>query len=335
MKRIREMISLCMTHHRSVLLIGPHGVGKTQMVRQEASRQGLVMKYFSAPTLDPWADLVGIPVPTAVTAEGPQRRQLDFIRPPDVDSAQMLFFDELNRAHTKVQNAVLEAIQFRSINGQPLPRLQMVWAAVNPPGDGYHASELEPALLDRFQVHLTVPPRPSVEYYKDAGKLPEKVARTLVTWWERDLDDRLRKVISPRRLEYIGQSYLLGIDLKFTMPQAESVPLANLVHRLDGSSELPFELTPQTLVSRQAELLDEMKANPSVMLMVSERLAAWPEALPNAVPLFLALSSELQAQLARDPKVRMPLANLARDGRKGNIELRPLADRLIAMGVIR
>jgi len=53
----------------------------------------------------------------------------------------MLFFDELNRAHPKVLNAVFELVQFRSINGDKLPRLQCVIAAINPPGAGYHVQE--------------------------------------------------------------------------------------------------------------------------------------------------------------------------------------------------
>ncbi len=37
----------------------------------------------------------------------------------------------------------------------------------------------------------------------------------------------------------------------------------------------------------------------------------------------------------RKPGLRAPLANLAKEGRSGNLELRPLADRLIALGVIK
>jgi len=163
-------------------------------------RAGLKLKYYSAPTLDPWSDLVASrcrPItPMAPAAPG---KHLEFIRPHDVDQAELVFSDELNRAHPKVHNAVLEMIQFKSINGTPLPNVRMVWAAINPPGDIYSVSELDPALEDRFQLHLPVKAAPSAQYYRDRAGIPEHIATALILWWQRDLQDELRRLISPRR----------------------------------------------------------------------------------------------------------------------------------------
>ena len=118
----------------NVLLRGDHGVGKTQMVLEEAQRQGLILKYYGSATSDPWGDLVGVPVPVDIEdpSDGRKRDQLQFIRPADIEEADIIFFDELNRSHPKVQNAVLELIQFESINGSPLPTLKMVWVSITP-----------------------------------------------------------------------------------------------------------------------------------------------------------------------------------------------------------
>ena len=50
-------------HGFNVLLIGPAGTGKTESVRDIASQFGLKVKSYSCATLDPFTDLVGVPVP--------------------------------------------------------------------------------------------------------------------------------------------------------------------------------------------------------------------------------------------------------------------------------
>jgi len=336
MNSCSKIIKICMSKSLNVLLTGPHGVGKSMMVRDEAEYQNLSMKYYSSSTLDPWCDFVGIPIPVDVqTVKGIPAKQLDFIRPVDIEDAEIVFFDELNRGHPKVMNAVLEIIQFHTINGKPLPRLKMVWSAINPPDDIYDVNELDPVLADRFQVHLPVPAEPSINYYTKKAGIPQHVAKALVTWWRRDLDDNLRQAISPRRLEYMGQNYSQGIELRYSLPYGIKAPLQSLIHRIEGKFLLPFELTRQNLVSRQKEIIAEMENNPDVLWAVNERMLAWPDVMPQCIELFMAMTSELQAKLLANSSIKQTLTNLGRQGRNGDQNLRPLADRLIAMGILR
>ena len=110
----------------NVLLVGNHGVGKTAIVRTALDDLGLVWKYFSASSIDPWVDLVGVPK----EKDG----VLELIRPAtlDFENLQVIFLDEYNRAPKKVRNACMELIQFGSINGKKFPKLQLVIAAINP-----------------------------------------------------------------------------------------------------------------------------------------------------------------------------------------------------------
>jgi len=55
MSACAKTIRLCIQEGLNLLLTGYHGVGKTQIVLEEAHRQGLVVKHYSSPTLDPWA----------------------------------------------------------------------------------------------------------------------------------------------------------------------------------------------------------------------------------------------------------------------------------------
>jgi MoxR-like ATPase len=214
----------------NVMLIGLHGTGKTASIKALADARGIKMKYYSCSTLDPFTDLVGVPSPVYYCPDcddkfetkiehkelhpdckGKLDRQLDMVRPREVDEAELLFFDEFNRADPKVQNAVFEIIQFGSINGEKLPNLKACWAAINPPDDeqNYQVEQLDPALLDRFDLYIDITAKPSVQYMQKF--MPEPVARALKLWWDEHQNairlktkDAHSDYLSPRRLEKIG-----------------------------------------------------------------------------------------------------------------------------------
>ncbi|MDF1814019.1 MAG: MoxR family ATPase, partial [Verrucomicrobiales bacterium] len=218
----------------NVLMEGPAGTGKTSLVQQVSKELGLRLKYYSASTLDPFVDLVGLPTP--VTRED-GTRALEFHRHEEINEAELVFFDELNRAHTKVLNAVLEMIQFQTINGDPLPKLKAVFAAINPSDGDYQVTDLDPALVDRFHVHLKFGNAPDrswfVEKYGATGK-------ALCDWWSVDLVPEQSRTISPRKLEHIAMLLGKGFD------PADSIPEKN--------TKLPFHLLKERLHSPHAVL---------------------------------------------------------------------------------
>lgn len=239
-----EVLTECAKQEQNVLLIGTHGVGKTMITKQIFDSLNYKMKYYSAATLDPWADLVGIPVPVDVK-NGTVHKELQFIRPQLVDEAEVLFFDELNRAHPKVLNAVMEIIQFKSINGVKLPKLKMVWAAINPPGGEYKVNDLDPALADRFQVHLEVLTDPSRPYLVAAARDakqddPAEVVTQVLSWWSR-LDPTQKKNITPRRLEYLCRNARKGIPLSMFIPWGTKIPVQQLEAALKGAKQITYE----------------------------------------------------------------------------------------------
>jgi len=94
MSNCTNVIRTCMSQGLNLLSVGYHGVGKTQMVLEEAKSLELKMKYYSSSTLDPWSDLVGIPVP--VDAKGNSKRDGNGM--PDRDEA----LDELTERAQQV-----------------------------------------------------------------------------------------------------------------------------------------------------------------------------------------------------------------------------------------
>jgi hypothetical protein len=78
-----EKLDFWLKNGFNVLFVGKHGVGKTAMIKECFTRNGLVLGetflYFSAATLDPWVDLVGVPK-ERVSEDGTP--YLDLVRPP-------------------------------------------------------------------------------------------------------------------------------------------------------------------------------------------------------------------------------------------------------------
>jgi len=208
----------------NVLLIGSHGIGKSTIVKEIIDKMGYKYKYFSSSTLDPYASLIGIPVPDK------ERRTVDFFRPSDLEDSEFVFFDELNRAHPRVLNAVLEIIQFKSINGIPLPKLRMVWAAINPPGEDYQVEELDPALVDRFHVYIKMKAIINKAYL--ASKMGKDVADLVSDWWQEDLSKEQRQALTPRRLEYIGSMISKNIPWVDALPQGYTFDRKSLENRI-------------------------------------------------------------------------------------------------------
>src|SRR6516164_4345388 len=99
-----ERLDFWIEHNFNVLFVGHYGAGKTTQILEAFKRNNLKFKYFSAATMDPWCDFIG--VPKIVTDErGPY---LDYILPRDLrdDTIEEIYMDEFNRSHKKVRNAV-------------------------------------------------------------------------------------------------------------------------------------------------------------------------------------------------------------------------------------
>ena len=247
----------------NVMLIGTHGIGKSTVVKEISSRLDLKFKYYSSSTLDPWAELVGIPVPNR------EKNTVEFFRPSDLENAEFIFFDELNRAHPRVLNAVLEIVQFKTINGVPLKNLKMVWAAINPPGGDYQVEDLDPALIDRFHVYINMKPEVNMEYFKT--KMPEEIARVLRTWWDTDLSDEQRKNLTPRRLEYIGTMVAADIPWRDALPPGQRFPTEELVSKLRvlNKEEEGFEWTKENILKDKNLVLGKLKESPKYAIKLS------------------------------------------------------------------
>lgn len=255
-------------HSKNVLFIGKHGVGKTAMVKAAFDRHKLNYRYFSASTMDPWVDFVGVPrektdnkVPEQfeiikelatisldlayewvknnwkMTDESARKivdhamirkeglTYLDLVRPASFAAGEVeaLFFDEFNRSPKKVRNAVMELMQFKSINGFKFPNLKMVWAAINPDDDEdetYDVERLDPAQADRYHIQVEVPYEPNTEWFRE--EYGQRIADSAIQWWE-ELNDEQKNLISPRRLQYALDIFRERGDMRDILPVTSNV----------------------------------------------------------------------------------------------------------------
>lgn len=208
------------THNYNVLLEGKHGVGKTACVIEAFKRHNVKYLYFSCSTLDPWVDFVGIPKEFTDPQTGITYLDLVRPRPFAFDEVEVIFLDEMNRAPAKVTNALMELLQFKSINGKKLSNLRMVWAAINPPPTDdedpqYHVQELDPAVRTRFQIQYEVPMKIAERYFEE--KYGKELTKRLTKWWD-ELDMKFKLEFPPRMVEHVLTVLKDGGDIGDALP---------------------------------------------------------------------------------------------------------------------
>jgi len=223
-----SMLDTWIKHNYNVLFHGRPGVGKTSMVFEAFEKQGWEKNvdylYFSAATIDPWVDLIGVPSKT-INDDGDE--VLKLIRPDTIknNTIKALFVDELNRSHKKVRNALMELIQFKSMNGLRFPNLEIIWAAVNPDDDDemkFDVEKLDLAQEDRFQIHVQIPYKPNENYF--ATKFNDAdMAEAVCKWWN-EQPEKVKQQLTPRRLEYAIDVFMKTNDLRFVVPSEAHIP---------------------------------------------------------------------------------------------------------------
>ena len=130
----------------SVLVRGPHGIGKSQVAAQLAEDEGktLIDRRLSQMSE---GDMVGLPeLVDGVTRFCPPDWYARACKEPTV-----LLLDELNRATPEVMQAAFQIVLDRELNGHRLHEGTRVVACINASAE-YEVNEMDPALLDRFWV---------------------------------------------------------------------------------------------------------------------------------------------------------------------------------------
>lgn len=132
----------------NLMLVGNHGIGKSEILSDYYSKQGMkVVALFLGQMSDP-GDLIGLPHKDKATGK------TEFMPPywfPVDGKPIVLFLDELNRARPEILQTIMDLALNRKLAGKHLPQGSRIIAAVNE-GDQYQLTDLDPALVSRFNI---------------------------------------------------------------------------------------------------------------------------------------------------------------------------------------
>lgn len=183
--QLKESLPFLMKARITTMLVGHHGVGKSEGVKQFANEIGF--KYFDlrAGTQDT-GDLIGLA--DFVVDERGIKIATKFMTPDwlkdlvdhceqNPDKGAIVFIDEINRARPDVLQALFQLVLDYKMHTVTLPKNCYVIAAMNPDTEDYNVTNMDDkALLDRF-CHIKVSPSTGewLDYAKKAKFSPEVI----------------------------------------------------------------------------------------------------------------------------------------------------------------
>jgi len=154
-KELIEILTVTPPHH-NLMLVGRHGIGKSQIIENYFVRQGKkVVTLFLGQMSDP-GDLIGLPALDEVSRKTVFRAPYWF---PESGEPVVLFLDELNRARPEILQCVMDLTLNKQLNGKKLPQGSRIISAVNE-GEEYQLTDLDPSLVSRFNIYRFSPTVP-------------------------------------------------------------------------------------------------------------------------------------------------------------------------------
>lgn len=143
----REFLSAAEGHHTPVMMWGPPGVGKSQMVAEVAAKHGVPVIDIRLSQMEP-SDLRGIPFRTGDSVEW----AVPVILPNTQRHGEkgILFLDEITSAPPSVSAAAYQLILDRRLGAYEVPNGWAIFAAGNRQGDRGVTYAMPAPLANRF-----------------------------------------------------------------------------------------------------------------------------------------------------------------------------------------
>lgn len=150
---------------RPICLMGPAGIGKTEIVRQIAEETGLAFLSYSI-THHTRQSIIGLPCLTESTVDGKSCTVTEYTMSEIIaqvhrtmletgKSEGILFLDEFNCASESLRPIMLQLLQDKSFGPHAIPDGWMLVLAGNPSEYNRAATDLDPVTADRLRmIHI-------------------------------------------------------------------------------------------------------------------------------------------------------------------------------------
>lgn len=141
-----------------VCIWGPHGIGKTAMVREIATSQGWAFVEVAPAQIEELGDLHGLPTRVDTGTGKARDGRTAFLPPEWVPKAKgpgILLLDDLNRADERVLRALMQLLQTHRLYSWGLPEGWQIVCTANPENGSYNVTTMDDALLTRM-LHFTL-----------------------------------------------------------------------------------------------------------------------------------------------------------------------------------
>jgi hypothetical protein len=150
-KQYEDHLAASFSVGSSLFILGRRGTGKTKIAKQEILKAGMHEVYVNLSVLER-VDLGGMP-----KVFGSTDKFVEYLLPKffslliEGDKPAILLLDEADKADASLQAPLLELVQFKTINGIPLPNLRCVVMTGNLISEGSRRP-IQP-LLDRVEKY--------------------------------------------------------------------------------------------------------------------------------------------------------------------------------------
>jgi hypothetical protein len=282
--RVVDVLELAYRARRPLLLEGPTGIGKSQIVGEFARAAGLAYAVLDLSLLEP-PDLVGLPV-----IEGGRTR---YAAPAELPTAGrgVLMLEELNRAEVPVMQPALQLLSARRLHAYELPPGWTCVAAVNPEDGDYQVNRLDIALRSRFLQLSVCADRDTWLGWAARSNVHPAIARVVA-----DHPDAFAHA-SPRSWTYasdvvhamrgaeLANGELVRVALRGYLPSAWAIVVADALAGHAGLPELDLArvFEPRALAAIVGPL-DKKRRGDAIAIVASRlrRLLAGPELVVRA-----------------------------------------------------